>query len=166
MLNNGTTPPPSSNRTCGFPASGSRVNFHRAVTCQALSQLHQPKALEVRMEALPAPRTIRTLRAASQVLREARANIRIERAKGRPRITLSKVVAPAVKVAIERVEQLRQRHMALTMIREFMHSRARAFQRFLRYRQVQIPLPPSQQVAIVSERVAQEVQTLSRLVEA
>ena len=125
MLNNGTTPPPSSNRTCGCPASGSRVNLHRAVTGQPLSQLHQPKALEVRIKALPAARSIRTLRAASQVLREARANIRIERTKGLPRITLSKVGSPATKVAIKRVKQLGQRHMALTMIREFMHSRAR-----------------------------------------
>src|ERR1039458_8623831 len=83
--------------------------------CQPL-QVHQPKTLELRIEADPFRRSEGPLAASSQVLRETIANVPVDLSESLAWIPEVEVVPPAFQVPVHSLNQLRDRLEALPMI--------------------------------------------------
>ncbi len=100
----------SSNRTCRFPASGSRSNCRR----QALAgqnggdlQINQSETVELLIVSHSFRWAEGPLTAPLEMLRQAVTHIRVDLPKRVTRITEAKVVSPAIQMSIQILNQHR-----------------------------------------------------------
>src|SRR5450756_2176057 len=128
--------------------------------CQFL-QIHQPKSLDLLIEADPFRRSEGPLAAPSQMLRETITNVRVDPSGGLAWIPKVEVVLPALQVPVQPHKQLRDRLEALPMIRHLVQLFPLLLQGFGRRTHVEVPPPAPLQVLVVAERESQKVQTRS-----
>ena len=102
----------------------------------------------MRIEAHPRSRAKPALTASMQMLRKPSTDIRIDRAKRMTRIAVTEVVRPAAQVPVQTPDEFRLRDITHAMIGHLMDACPGSFQRLVRYRHVQVPMPTTQQVAL------------------
>src|SRR5664280_754877 len=128
--------------------------------CQPL-QIHQPKSLDLLIEADPFRRSVGPLAAPSQMLRETAADVRVDRSEGHAWIPKVEVVLPALQVPVQPLNQLRDRLAALPIIGPLVQLFPFLLQSFRRRTHIQIPPSAPLQALVVAERESQKVQTRS-----
>src|SRR5664279_852225 len=128
--------------------------------CQP-SQVHQPKSLDLLIEADPFRRSEGPLAASSQMLRETTTNVPVDLSEGLAWIPKVEVVLPALQVPVQPLNQLRDRLKALPMIGHLVQLLPLLLQRFRRRTHIEVPPPAPLQVLVVAERESQKVQTPS-----
>src|SRR2546426_1648806 len=109
-------PPPSSNRTCGFPASGfrreCRLRLHRQLRDRR-PQGTPPQLLIVLIGADPRRPSIRSLAASLQVLPETDLYVLVDPGKSLARVAKAKVVCPSSQMLVQLPNQHRNRPVAV-----------------------------------------------------
>jgi hypothetical protein len=152
----------SSNRTCGFPASGSPeqvASSMRRRWGRALVEQHQSETLEVFVPAHAFWRTIRPLTAPLQVPDQTVAYEPVDLPPGPARITVAEVIRPASQVPIQPGRQLRQRGVTLTRMGHRPQLLPLPGQRVLRRKHIQISgASASLTGPVLAKRVSQKIQ--------
>ena len=156
----GGTSAPSSNRTCGFPASGSPMiscHRHSQGVEGSLMQVDQPIGSQrliqrVTVKVPAAPLTPRPDKATKPCL-----HVPVDLLEGQPRIAKRKIASPAKQEAVDIVNHLLH-GSRYPSDGHVMDPGARSFQAFRRGNHIQIP-PGSVQTTIKPEGEAKEVKT-------
>ena len=104
----GPRPPPSSHRTCGFPASGVPVHFAAGMhdeSATGVSQVVQSEIGEMPVHAHTFRRVIGALAPSFEMFGKACPRVRIDMTHGHPGISVTEVIRPPVKVSIQISDQ-------------------------------------------------------------
>ena len=148
--------PPSSNRTCGFPASGSPVSSRLGLS--QVSQIHQSHFLQMTVQRGSFRGSVRSLTASLKMTGQAVSHIAVGFPKCIARVSEGKVVRPALKMLIQLCHQCRQRLEAHLLARHSAQLFALSFQGFLGGDHIKILLFATVSIFLVLERVSQKVQ--------
>jgi hypothetical protein len=157
----------SSNRTCGFPASGfrrvGRLRLRRQLRdCRPQGTPAQP--LIVLVGADSRRHSIRSLAASLQVLPETDLYIIVDMGKGLTRVAKAKIVGPASQMLIQLPNQHRDRSVAVASAGHFFQFHPLALQTLGRGVQVPVVARP-QSAAVPPNREPQKVQARSWLLQ-
>jgi hypothetical protein len=129
----------------------------------SLLQIYQPQLFQVPVIASPLRRTVGTLTASTQMTNKTGSNKPVHLTKRLARIAEPKVVGPPTLLAIHLLDQLRNRHKALSTADRFSKPVPVRMHGFARWRYVQIPVTAAPKVSVVPKRKSQEVHTRSGL---
>ncbi len=160
-------PLPSSNRTCGFPASGSRCSS-RSVVYQAVARAAQKlyaQPFETGVVAFALRFLAASLAASVEVLDQSFVDRLVLSAIRDTRVAEAVVAAPALCLAVDFADHFRQRFVVLSPLRQFVNPLNLFLDRFGRGKHVQVFSFAFEQAPVVPEGVAQKVNFRSALVE-
>ena len=145
------SPSPSSNRTCGFPASGSPINHRRMALGEPsimVLQEFQPQILEISTIGLILRNLEASLAAASKMVKHPLPQEVTDRAKGLSRITEVEILLPTTHMGIYFIDEDRDRDMTSLPTRHFAEHIPFASQGFLRWHDVQVAMLTAMEVSV------------------
>ena len=157
-----TSPSPSSNRTCGFPASGSQAKA-LVVFRTEHSQGYQAKVLQVCIEAEVLRDVIGALTPAFQMMTEPMHQLEVELPILALRMPQREVVSPTSQMPIHAIDQIGQRLVTVAGVDIFPQPFALFVHCLARGEQPPPTAGTPKQVALIPEAVPQEVEGLARL---
>src|SRR3990172_9306367 len=152
--------PPSSNRTCGFPASGSPESS-RLRYSQVL-QIRQSELMQMLVQAYSFRRLKWSLASASQVDTHAMQHVPVDVPVGHAWVSKREVVSPASQMSVYVTHHHRDWLVAHLRPGHLAQDFSLSLQRFLRGRHVQVFLRLSPQVLLIPKCIPQKVQARSR----
>ena len=151
--------PPSSNRTCGFPASGSPESSR--LKHSLVLQIHQSHLTQMLVQRAPFRDAVWALTASSQVEIQPGLDVPVNLPVGSFRVPKRKIVRPASQMPVHFRDQHRNWFVAFPSPRhlpQFFPFPAQRFTRRSRFPVDPIACPP---VARLSKRITQKIQARS-----
>ena len=160
-------PPPSSNRTCGFPASGFRRDCRLGLRRQLRHRRPQGSPAQLLIMLVSADslgNPIRSLAASLQVLPETDLYVMVDLGKSRAGVAEAKVVGPASQMLIQLPNQHRDRPVAVASAGHVLQLDPLALEALVRGIQVPVVSRP-QPAPVQPKRESQKVQARSLLLQ-